>query len=138
LNYNDLTRRHFETAVRAGVLSGPGVLRGAAGSVRLGTWVQFDVQLERNRAPHHALANPPATIRAVRFLAFGCPHVIAAADWIAGQAVGSPATAALPEDVTALRERFAVPIEKLGRLLVVEDAWIAALATPHEPNDMRI
>jgi hypothetical protein len=40
------------------------------------------------------------------------------------------ATAALPEDLESLRELFAVPVEKLGRLLIVEDAWIAAVSAP--------
>jgi hypothetical protein len=29
--------------------------------------------------------------------------------------------------VQALSERFAVPVEKRGRLLIIEDAWLAAL-----------
>jgi hypothetical protein len=41
--------------------------------------------------------------------------------------VGRPLNPSLPENVQALRERFAVPIEKLGRLLIVEDAWKAAV-----------
>jgi NifU-like protein involved in Fe-S cluster formation len=122
LNYNDLTRQHFETAALAGVLSGPQRRRGAAGSRAQGTWVQFDVQVA---------AGPQApTVAAVRFLAYACPHVIAAADWIAHIAVGREAQAALPESVASLRVRFEVPIEKLGRLLIVEDAWIAALGAP--------
>jgi NifU-like protein involved in Fe-S cluster formation len=71
------------------------------------------------------------TIDAVRFLAFGCPHVIAVADWIAQAAVGKPAVPRLPESVAALRERFDVPVEKLGRLLIVEDAWFAAVSSPY-------
>ena len=50
---------------------------------------------------------------------------------LAHQAVGGPAEPVLPESVHALRERFDVPIEKLGRLLIVEDAWIAALSPPY-------
>jgi hypothetical protein len=33
---------------------------------------------------------------------------------------------ALPESVQDLRQRFAVPVEKMGRLLIIEDAWLAA------------
>ena len=119
MQYSALTRHHFDTAAAAGVLDGAGVQRGAAGSRSLGTWVQFDVRREGG-----------GTVREVRFLAFGCPHVIAVADWVALQAVGRPAVAALPESVEALRRRFAVPVEKLGRLLVIEDAWIAATPPP--------
>jgi NifU-like protein involved in Fe-S cluster formation len=119
VNYSELTKRYFESAAGAGVLTGPGTLRGAAGSRAQGTWVQFDVQLDP--------AGPGETIRAVRFLAYACPHVIAVSAWIAETAVGMSASAALPEGLPQLRERFTVPVEKLGRLLIVEDAWVAAV-----------
>jgi NifU-like protein involved in Fe-S cluster formation len=115
MNYNELTRRYFDTAQNAGVLTGPDTFRGAAGSRAQGTWVQFDVQVRSG------------IIGAVRFLAFACPHIIAVSGWIAEQAVGTNALAVLPEALPRLSERFAVPVEKLGRLLVVEDAWIAAV-----------
>jgi NifU-like protein involved in Fe-S cluster formation len=124
MNYSDLTWRHFESAVAAGVLAGPTVRRGAAGSRPQGTWVQFDVQV--------GSSDPDATVEAVRFLAFGCPHVIAVADWVSQSAVGRDAEPVLPETVRALRARFEVPIEKLGRLLIIEDAWIAALSSPYQ------
>jgi NifU-like protein involved in Fe-S cluster formation len=127
MRYSELTRRYFETAPSAGVL-GAGSCRGAAGSRACGTWVQFDVLASPASSPSHA----PGTVRAVRFLAFGCPHVIAVSAWLAEQAVGGAAVARLPESVHALRERFGVPVEKLGRLLVIEDAWLAAMrATAH-------
>jgi NifU-like protein involved in Fe-S cluster formation len=122
MNYSDLTWRHFESAVAAGILAGPTVRRGAAGSRTQGTWVQFDVQV--------GSGDQDATVEAVRFLAFGCPHVIAVSDWVSQSAVGRDAKPVLPETVQALRERFDVPIEKLGRLLIIEDAWIAAVSSP--------
>jgi NifU-like protein involved in Fe-S cluster formation len=115
VNYSELTLRYFETAAGAGVLTGPNVVRGAAGSRAQGTWVQFDVQVGEG------------LIQAARFLAFGCPHTIAVAAWVVEHAIGRPVRPALPESVQDLSGRFAVPIEKCGRLLVVEDAWIAAL-----------
>jgi NifU-like protein involved in Fe-S cluster formation len=118
VNYSELTRRYFDGAAAAGVLSGPGTFRGAAGTRAQGTWVQFDLQVDSG--------SRAGTIQAARFLAFACPHVIAAAAWVAETAVGAQASAALPESVRLLRERFAVPVEKLGRLLIIEDAWIAA------------
>jgi NifU-like protein involved in Fe-S cluster formation len=114
VNYSALTRRYFDLAAGAGELSGPGVSRGAAGSVESGTWVQFDLRAAG------------ATLEAARFLAFGCPHTIAVAAWVVEQAPGRALTPALPETVQALSKRFDVPIPKLGRLLIVEDAWIAA------------
>jgi len=120
MNYNNLTLRHFESPGNAGILAGAAVRRGAGGSRAQGTWVQFDVEL----APRNGVLS----IEAVRFLAYGCPHVIAVADWVAGRAVGGPAQPALPESVHALRARFDMPVEKLGRLLIIEDAWIAAVS----------
>lgn len=123
-NYNDLTWRHFSGVAYAGVLVGEDVHRGAAGSPGQGTWVQFDVQIGRAGAP---------TVQDARFQAFGCPHVIALADWLAQNAVGREVVTlrGLPESVGGLRERFDMPVEKLGRLLLVEDAWRAALASPY-------
>jgi NifU-like protein involved in Fe-S cluster formation len=116
MNYNEPTRQYFETTERAGVLAGPDVYRGAAGSRRQGTWVQFDVQVRCG------------TIAQARFLAFACPHTIAAAAWVAEHAVGPLLRAELPAAVQELSDRFAVPVEKRGRLLIVEDAWVAALS----------
>lgn len=114
MNYSELTLRYFETAVGAGVLTGPDTVRGAAGRRAEGTWVQFDLRVGGG------------VIEAVRFLAFACPHTIAVSAWIAEHAVGLAVRAALPETVQDLSERFAVPVEKRGRLLIVEDAWVAA------------
>jgi NifU-like protein involved in Fe-S cluster formation len=123
MNYSDLTWRHFENPTCAGVLAGAAVRRGAGGSRAQGIWVQFEVRI--------GARSQESTVEAVRFLAYACPHVIAVADWLAQKAVGGLAEPVLPESVHALRERFEVPIEKLGRLLIVEDAWKAALSSPH-------
>ncbi|MEP6886301.1 MAG: iron-sulfur cluster assembly scaffold protein [Gammaproteobacteria bacterium] len=116
MRYSEPTLRYFKTAPGAGVLEGAGTFRGAAGSRARGTWVQFDIKVSSG------------TILAARFLAFACPHTIAAAAWVAEQAVGREVRAALPESVEELSKRFAVPIEKRGRLLIIEDAWAAAAA----------
>jgi NifU-like protein involved in Fe-S cluster formation len=121
LHYNDLTWRHFRHPAAVGELSGPTVRRGAAGSRVQGTWVQFDVDIDSAKNG----------VIAARFLAFGCPHVIAVSDWVAREAAGRTASRALPATVQSLRERFGVPVEKLGRLLVIEDAWRAAISPPY-------
>ena len=115
MTYSELTRRYFETAANAGELVGPGVFRGAAGDRAQGTWVQFDLRIDAG------------AVSAAKFLAFACPHTIAVAAWLTEQAVGQRLKPVLPESVQALRERFAVPIEKMGRLLTIEDAWLAAV-----------
>jgi NifU-like protein involved in Fe-S cluster formation len=123
MNYNDLTRRYFESAANAGELEGSGVFRGAAGNLEAGTWVQFDLQIKAG------------TISAAKFLAFACPHTIAVAAWLAEQAVGRRVAPQLPESVQALRERFAVPVEKMGRLLIIEDAWLGAVVPAIDYRD---
>ena len=112
--YNELTRGYFESAENVGELAGAGVFRGAAGNHAQGTWVQFDLQIKAG------------VVAAAKFLAFACPHTIAVSAWLAEQAVGRQVKPLLPESVQALRDRFAVPVEKMGRLLIV-DAWLAAV-----------
>ncbi len=118
MRYNDLTRHHFETARHAGELTGPGTRRGSAGDRALGTWVQFDTRFDGRSWE-------------VRFLAYGCPHVIAVSDWLAERAADGWGDSFPPESVNALQQRFDMPTEKLGRLLIVEDAWIAAGMAPY-------
>lgn len=113
MKYSELTQRYFESAARVGTLSG--AFRGTAGQREQGTWVQFDVLTDA------------AKISDARFLVFGCPHTIAAAAWLAETAIGGPVRRDMPESVRALADRFGVPVEKLGRLFIVEDAWKAAV-----------
>jgi hypothetical protein len=103
------------------MLSGHRVFRGAAGSRERGTWVQFDLQVEV-----HPLS-AARTIGTARFLCFGCPHTIAISAWVAEAAVGRGLARELPDTVRSLSARFEVPPDKLGRVLTVEDAWIAAV-----------
>ena len=61
------------------------------------------------------------TVEAMRFRAWGCPHLIAAADWLCGYYEGR-ALAALEDFPSApIRENLAIPTEKTGRILVIED-----------------
>ncbi len=123
MTYNELTRRHFEQPARVGTLAGEDCFRGAAGNRPAGAWVQFDVRV--------GPAEGGRRVSEVRFLAFGCPHVIAAAALTAEEGEGGAPEPRLPQSIHALRERLEAPVEKLGRLFVVEDAWIAALRAAH-------
>ena len=67
------------------------------------------------------------TVKSARFSAYGCPHTLAVTAWLCEVLEGArtdPEVAGTPADWA---EKFAVPPEKLGRLLVVEDAMRAAL-----------
>jgi NifU-like protein involved in Fe-S cluster formation len=117
MSYNELTRRYFDAPPGVGTLEGARCVRGAAGSRAGGTWVQFDLEIDA----------AAARIARARFLAFGCPHVIALAAFTIERAPGRPLEPQLPQSLTSLRRSFAVPVEKLGRLLILEDAWVAAV-----------
>ena len=116
MNYSELTRRYFESAATAGELAGPDVFRGAAGDRERGTWVQFDLQVGQGK------------VRAARFQAFACPHSIAVCAWLTETALERPLQRNLAENAQELRRRFEVPVEKMGRLLIIEDAWSTAAA----------
>ena len=61
-------------------------------------------------------------IRTLRFQAWGCPHVIAAAEAFCAGYERRPASALLEFSATDLMESLSVPVEKTGRILVIEDA----------------
>lgn len=65
--------------------------------------------------------------REVRFRVFGCPHLVAAAEEWCRHAEGRPVTANDAPAVAELMARLDVPVEKTGRMLVLEDAWRALL-----------
>ena len=59
---------------------------------------------------------------ALRFLAWGCPHVIAAAEAVCAAYEGRPAADLLEFSASDLMKSLPVPVEKTGRILVIEDA----------------
>ena len=60
-------------------------------------------------------------IRALRFQAWGCPHVIAAAEDFCARYEHLPAADLLEFSAADLMQSLAVPVEKTGRILVLED-----------------
>ncbi len=113
--YGPLVRRLFADPPGAGRLEGPDVRHGRAGDrVRDGAEVAFSLRVR------------DGVVAEARFQAFGCPHTIAAAALVAAGLPGE-ALAAVDCDPHALARRLDVPAEKLGRLLIVEDALAACL-----------
>jgi NifU-like protein involved in Fe-S cluster formation len=108
----------FRAPLAAGPLPpGAGVRwRGRAGGRSQGAEVVFEARVEHER------------VVAARFGVFGCPHLLAAASLAASRMTGRSVAEARRVDARALAAELGVPAEKLGRLLVVEDA-AAALAT---------
>ncbi|MBM4224427.1 MAG: aminotransferase class V-fold PLP-dependent enzyme [Gammaproteobacteria bacterium] len=109
--------------------AGEGWHMGMAGSLREGARIR--AYLRTRPAPAGESAAEPAaasSIEALEFRAATCPAVRAVLDELQRRCVGRPlADPALGGPRDWARE-FALPIEKLGRLLLVEDALRAAVA----------
>jgi NifU-like protein involved in Fe-S cluster formation len=61
-------------------------------------------------------------IKALRFKAWGCPHVIAAAEAFCAAYEGRAIAELLEFSASDLMQSLPVPTEKTGRILVIEDA----------------
>lgn len=88
----------------------PGLVSGAAEDRTLHVWVRFQMQVREG------------IVRAVAFQAYGCPHTLAAASLVAERLEGQPVATAREFDVRAACAPLEVPIEKVGKLLRIEDA----------------
>jgi hypothetical protein len=58
----------------------------------------------------------------VGFRAFACPHIIAACHEVAVQLEGRPLKAVGEIDWQALQLSLGIPVEKAGKLLIIQDA----------------
>jgi len=67
-------------------------------------------------------AQAGGVLEAMRFRAWGCPHVIAAAEAACATLEGRPVAELLEFPISGLMENLAVPVEKTGRILVLEEA----------------
>jgi cysteine desulfurase len=119
--------RALSPAVSAGDLPGNGwapakeaagvaLVSGEAGGPGQDTWVRF----------HLLVAGD--TVKEARFNAFACPHTTQVAAWLCGALRGRTRQALIPGTPGGWAQDHRVPVEKLGRLLVVEDALRACLA----------
>jgi NifU-like protein involved in Fe-S cluster formation len=105
-------------------LPGAGALEASRGSIATGesmaldrgAWVRFEARVSAGR------------IVECRFRAWGCPHVLAAAALAAGRLADDAGHPALRCAAADLARELDAPAEKMGRLLVVEDAARALLA----------
>ena len=61
-------------------------------------------------------------VERMAFQASGCPHVIAAAEAACTELEGREAVQLLEFSVSGLMQSLPVPVEKTGRILVLEDA----------------
>lgn len=83
---------------------------GEAGGPGREVWVRFRLQVQGQ------------IVRGASFRAYGCPHTLAVAAWLAEQVRGRTRAALIPGTPIEWARALDVPVEKLGRLLTLEDA----------------
>jgi cysteine desulfurase len=107
-----LTRELFSRLAGAGVLPDAAgtVLRAEAGQESGESWVRLQLLVRDD------------TVIEARFQALGCPHTVAAASWLTQQLAGRRRAEAQPGTPAEWARTLAIPVEKLGRLLIIEDA----------------
>ena len=112
--YSDRVRRLFDAPAHAGQLdSGCRVQQQGQG-----VSVELSMQLAGE------------TMSVLRFRAYGCPHLIAAAEAFCQAYEGRAVTELADFSAVELIGELPVPIEKTGRILVLEDA-VRLLGTSH-------
>jgi NifU-like protein involved in Fe-S cluster formation len=103
--YNSLVRELFANTGHAGSLAD--AIR--ADKSEQGVCIEFSARRKGG------------AIERLRFRAWGCPHVIAAAEAVCAEYEGQTASQLEEFCVTDLMQRLAVPAEKSGRIIVLED-----------------
>lgn len=114
---NALTWRYFRAAARPRFPEGKGtaVRTGRGGRRADGA----EIAIELDIAGEH--------VKSARFTAYGCPHTLAVTAWLCEVLAGARVADGPPGTPADWARQFEVPTEKLGRLLIVEDAMRAAL-----------
>ncbi len=108
--YNPLTRELFADPAHAA---------SEAGEPAEGASVYLDRQGVRLRLNGRA---ENGRILALSFRAYGCPHVVAACEWLCRSLEGKPVSALEAWEPTQIMQTLGLPVEKTGRILVLEDA----------------
>lgn len=110
--YSERVARYFVQPANLGPLAGnpENMFTGLAGDRAVGTQIEFQALI------------PAGTIDEIAFRAFGCPHSIAACSLATERLTGQPAEALMKLAPDDLARALDVPVEKTGRLLLVQDA----------------
>lgn len=110
--YNELVRGYFANPVHAGSLPDEynEAVIGEAAESSSGARVIL------------AAVTDGDIVRILRYRVYGCPHLIAATEAFCDAVEGQAVRALTELDVPGLMERLAIPVEKTGRVFVLEDA----------------
>jgi cysteine desulfurase len=124
---NPLTRRYFLATARPPEFPHGGapadVRQGRTGRQADGVQVLFELRIAGGETPG-------GIVKSARFSVYGCPHTVAVTAWVCEVLVGRRLDAGIPGGPAEWAEMFEVPAEKLGRLLIVEDALREAFRAP--------
>ena len=112
MEYSPQVERYFREPVNLGSAESlaPHQIQGEAGSVERGTWIIIQARVEAGQ------------LEAVRFLAYGCPHTIAACCRTTEKLAGAPVGELLNFAPDWLIDELTIPVEKAGKLLILQDA----------------
>ncbi|MDJ0918953.1 MAG: hypothetical protein QNJ05_14415 [Woeseiaceae bacterium] len=102
--YSSEVRSLFKAPAHAGSTTGPSARIDAQG-----------VSVELSAEAHDC------RLETVRFRVRGCPHLIAAAEVLCSDLEGQPVTTLESPFGADIMRRLSVPVEKTGRILVLED-----------------
>lgn len=110
--YNEAVRAYFASPAHAGDLEGS-----------FDQTIAADVAASENGVQVVLAAGIRAgSIAGMAYRAWGCPHLIAALELVCETLVNQPAAALEKFDSADITQNLAVPTEKSGRILLVEDA----------------
>ncbi len=120
--YSPLTRRLFED---------PAHRADSAGAPPGAESVYVDTQGVRLRLNG---VGSNGRIERLTFRAFGCPHFLAACEWLCQSLEGKETGALESLKPAEIMQTLSLPVEKTGRILVLEDAAKALHACLAEPS----
>jgi NifU-like protein involved in Fe-S cluster formation len=110
-DYSDLVIDHFENPRHAGRFAhATNVIEGAGGTRDRGAVFNLTATVADD------------TIEAVRFEVYGCPHCVAAGSWLSQRLVGCTPADLERWSWREVADALMVPLEKRGKLLLLEDA----------------
>ncbi len=111
-SYNDAVRRHFTDPQHAGDLQGASdqTLAADVSDSDHGAHIVIEAGIRDD------------TIGEMAFRVWGCPHLIAALELVCGRLVDQPVASLENFDLADITQELGIPAEKMGRILLLEDA----------------
>ena len=103
-----------------------GSYSGAAGSLVRGTWIGVRADFAGNQ------------LTQLSFRMLACPHIIAACHWLAETLPGQPIGVLSKIDCQQLQQMFDIPVEKAGKLLILQDALTSLLEDMRAHDDLDV